>query len=157
MATRALILLVLLLGTPARGADVVPWQDAGKHVGEQATVEGVVAAVHCSPLACSLAFEPTFTRFTAIIQAAKFDIFPPDQLEPRYRGTTGVLRHICHYTSNLIRSRIEPPKHILSNHLVVLTFGDLEKFASHGFCKHHRIGIFQAASAIASKNLEREN
>jgi hypothetical protein len=86
LATRALILLTLLLGAPARGADVVPWQDAGKHVGEQATVEGIVAAVHCSPLACSLAFEPTFTRFTAIIQAARFDAFPPDQLEARYRG-----------------------------------------------------------------------
>jgi hypothetical protein len=77
---------MLLLGARAQGADVVGWQDAGKHVGEQATVEGVVAAVHCSPLACSLAFEPTFTRFTAIIQAPKFDLFPPDQLEARYRG-----------------------------------------------------------------------
>jgi len=77
---------MLLLAAPARGADVLGWQDAGKHVGEQATVDGVVAAVHCSPLACSLAFEPTFTRFTAIIQAAKFDVFPPDQLEARYRG-----------------------------------------------------------------------
>jgi len=77
---------MLLLAAPARGADVLGWQDAGKHVGEQATVDGVVAAVHCSPLACSLAFEPTFTRFTAIIQAAKFDLFPPDQLEGRYRG-----------------------------------------------------------------------
>jgi hypothetical protein len=86
LATSALILLTLLLAAPARGADVIPWQDAGKHVGEQAGVEGVVAAVHCSPLACSLAFEPTFTRFTAIIQAAKFDVFPPDQLEGRYRG-----------------------------------------------------------------------
>jgi len=86
LATRALILLLLLLVAPARGADVLGWQDAGKHVGEQATVEGVVAAVHCSPLACSLAFEPTFTRFTAIIQAANFDAFPPDQLETRYRG-----------------------------------------------------------------------
>jgi len=77
---------MLLLAAPARGTDVLGWQDAGKHVGEQATVDGVVAAVHCSPLACSLAFEPTFTRFTAIIQAAKFDLFPPDQLEGRYRG-----------------------------------------------------------------------
>ena len=86
MATRALILLTLLLAAPVRGADVLGWQDAAKHVGEQASVEGVVAAVHCSPLACSLAFEPTFTRFTAIIQAARFDTFPPDQLAARYQG-----------------------------------------------------------------------
>ena len=77
---------MLLLAGPARGADVLGWQDAGKHVGEQASVEGVVAAVHCSPLACSLAFEPSFTRFTAIIQAARFDTFPPDQLAARYQG-----------------------------------------------------------------------
>jgi len=86
LATRALILLTLLLTAPARGVDVLGWQDAAKHVGEQASVEGVVAGVHCSPLACSLAFEPTFTRFTAIIQAARFDTFPPDQLAARYQG-----------------------------------------------------------------------
>ena len=51
MATRALIFLTLLLAAPARGADVLGWQDAGKHVGDQATIEGVIAAVHCSPLA----------------------------------------------------------------------------------------------------------
>jgi hypothetical protein len=82
---RALLLLLLLPAT-ARGADVLGWQDAAKHVGEQATVEGVVAAVHCSPLACSIAFEPTFTRFTAIIQAERFDVFPPAELEARYKG-----------------------------------------------------------------------
>ena len=80
------LLLLLLLPATARSADVLGWQDAAKHVGEQATVEGVIAAVHCSPLACSLAFEPTFTRFTAIVQAERFDVFPPADLEPRYKG-----------------------------------------------------------------------
>jgi hypothetical protein len=83
---RRAVLFLLLLPAAARGADVLAWQDAAKHVGEQATVEGVVAAVHCSPLACSLAFEPTFTRFTAIVQAERFDVFPPSELEPRYKG-----------------------------------------------------------------------
>lgn len=83
---RRTLLLLLLLPHAARGADVLPWQAAAKHVGEEATVEGTVAAVHCSPLACSLAFEPTFTRFTATIQAQSFDAFPPAELEARYKG-----------------------------------------------------------------------
>jgi hypothetical protein len=83
---RRALLLLLLLPATARGADVLGWQEAAKHVGEQATVEGVVAAIHCSPLACSLAFEPTFTRFTAIVQAERFDVFPPSELEARYKG-----------------------------------------------------------------------
>jgi len=83
---RRTLLLLLLLPATARSADVLGWQDAVKHVGEQATVEGVIAAVHCSPLACSLAFEPTFTRFTVIVQAERFDVFPPAELEPRYKG-----------------------------------------------------------------------
>jgi hypothetical protein len=78
--------LLVLLSPPARGAEPIPWPEAGKHVGEQATVEGVVSAVHCSPLACSIAFEPTFTRFTAIIQAERFDFFPAGDLEERYKG-----------------------------------------------------------------------
>ena len=80
------LLLLLLLPSVARSADVLTWQAAAKHVGEEATVEGTVAAVHCSPLACSLAFEPTFTRFTATVQAQQFDVFPPAELEARYKG-----------------------------------------------------------------------
>lgn len=83
---RHTLLFLLLLPATARAADVLGWQDTPKHVGEQATVEGVVAAIHCSPLACSLAFEPTFTRFTATIQAQSFDTFPPAELETRYKG-----------------------------------------------------------------------
>jgi len=82
---RRALLLLLLLPATARGADVIGWQDAPKHVGETATVEGTIAAVHCSPLACSLAFDPTF-RVTAIIQAERFDVFPPSELEGRYKG-----------------------------------------------------------------------
>jgi hypothetical protein len=83
---RRTLLLLLLLPSAARGADVLPWQAAARHVGEEATVEGTVAAVHCSPLACSLAFEPTFARFTVTIQAQSFDAFPPAELEARYKG-----------------------------------------------------------------------
>ena len=86
MIRRTLLLLFLLLPPTVHGAEVLTWQAAAKRVGEEATVEGTVAAVHCSPLACSLAFEPTFTRFTLTIQAQNFSVFPPGELEARYKG-----------------------------------------------------------------------
>jgi hypothetical protein len=50
------------------------------------TVEGRVVDVHCSPLSCLLAFEPSFNRFTAVVQAERFDAMPPDQIEQRFKG-----------------------------------------------------------------------
>jgi hypothetical protein len=64
----------------------ITWEEAGKHVGEEVIVEGRVLGVHCSPLSCLLAFEPTFNGFTAVVQAANFKEFPPAQLEQRYSG-----------------------------------------------------------------------
>jgi uncharacterized coiled-coil protein SlyX len=84
----AAILLLLAAARPA-AADterLVAWDDADKHIGEEATVEGRVVGVHCSPLSCLLAFEPTFNRFTAVVQARSFDTFPPAELERRYSG-----------------------------------------------------------------------
>jgi hypothetical protein len=83
----ALALVVLLAATPVAAADEpISWEDAGKHVGEEATVEGRVVGVHCSPLSCLLAFEPTFNGFTAVVQAESFDVLPPDDLERRWSG-----------------------------------------------------------------------
>jgi hypothetical protein len=79
--------LTLSLALPAWAADpVVPWDAAEQHVGEEAVVEGRVMGVHCSPLSCLLAFDPTFNRFTAVIQAKDFKTFPPDQLDAQYSG-----------------------------------------------------------------------
>ena len=80
--------LALVVALPALGAaeTTIAWEEADKHVGEEATVEGVVVGVHCSPLSCLLAFEPTFNRFTAVVQARSFDALPPAELERRYRG-----------------------------------------------------------------------
>jgi hypothetical protein len=84
---RIALLLVALAAAPAAGADEpIPWDEADKHVGEEATIEGTVVDVHCSPLSCLLAFEPSFNRFTAVVQAERFDTFPPAELERRYRG-----------------------------------------------------------------------
>jgi hypothetical protein len=86
----AIALLVLVAALPAAAADepsaAIPWDAAEQHVGEEAIVEGRVLGVHCSPTSCLLAFEPSFNRFTAVVQARSFDTFPPDDLDHRYGG-----------------------------------------------------------------------
>jgi uncharacterized coiled-coil protein SlyX len=78
--------LLFLVALPAFADDTISWEEADKHVGEQVTVEGRVVDVHCSPLSCLLAFEPSFNRFTAVVQAERFDAMPPDQIEQRFKG-----------------------------------------------------------------------
>lgn len=82
------LVLVLALALPARAEEPAPitWEQAREHVGESVVVEGRVLGVHCSPTSCLLAFEPTFNGFTAVVQAAHFDVFPPDELRGRYEG-----------------------------------------------------------------------
>ena len=63
-------MLALVVALPALAADEpISWEEADKHVGEEATVDGRVVDVHCSQLSCLLAFEPSFNRFTAVVQA----------------------------------------------------------------------------------------
>jgi uncharacterized protein with PIN domain len=94
--TRALVLVLLAAATRAAAATtVIGWEEADKFVGQEVTVEGRVLGVHCSPTSCLLAFEPTFNRFTAVVQARSFAVFPPDELErftpaARVRGTVEV-------------------------------------------------------------------
>lgn len=84
------IAIMLCLTSGALDAQDEPfainWDEAEHHVGQQVVVKGRVLGVHCSPTSCLLAFEPTFNRFTAVIQAEHFDIFPPDRLEDRFSG-----------------------------------------------------------------------
>src|SRR5262249_60253430 len=83
----AALALVLAVAPPARAADTtIPWDQAEQHVGETVTVEGRVLGIHCSQLSCLLAFDPTFNRFTGLIQAEHFNRFPPDQLDALYSG-----------------------------------------------------------------------
>ena len=83
--------LVVLVGfaSVTRAADpppTIPWDQAEQHVGEEVVVAGRVMGVHCSELSCLLAFDPTFNRFTAVIQASSFTTFPPDSLNERFSG-----------------------------------------------------------------------
>ena len=76
------MLVLLAAATRAAAATtVIGWEEADKFVGQEVTVEGRVLGVHCSPTSCLLAFEPTFNRFTAVVQARSFAVFPPDELE----------------------------------------------------------------------------
>jgi len=64
----------------------IKWDQAERHVGEEVTVDGRVLGVHCSPTACLLGFDPTFNRFTVVIQASTFTVFPPNDLDRLYSG-----------------------------------------------------------------------
>lgn len=78
---------MLLLARAVVAADgVVQWNDAEQHVGEATTVEGRVLGIHCSPTSCLLAFDPTFNRFTAVVQAKDFKTLPPETLNANYVG-----------------------------------------------------------------------
>ena len=78
----------LLAARAAITADdgAIKWSDAEKHVGENATVEGRVLGIHCSPTSCLLAFDPTFNRFTAVVQAKDFKSLSPEMLNAQYVG-----------------------------------------------------------------------
>jgi len=84
----ALLSLALAAALPAAAASrpVINWDEAEQHVGEEVAIEGRVMGVHCSPISCLLAFEPTFNRFTAVVQARSFDTFPPADLDRLYSG-----------------------------------------------------------------------
>jgi hypothetical protein len=93
-----LVLALSLTAAPAAADEPIAWDEAAKHVGERKTVEGRVVDVHCSPLACLLAFEPSFNGFTAVIQAARFERFPPERVQREYPGqrvrVTGTIKTI---------------------------------------------------------------
>ena len=56
---------------------VISWQEAAKHYGEYATVEGTIVATHNSGKICYLNFHPDYQRyFTAVIFASTFSRFP---------------------------------------------------------------------------------
>src|SRR6266436_2788991 len=64
----------------------IPWNEAEGHVGQTVTVDGRVLGIHCSPTSCLLAFDPTFNRFTAVVQAKDFKTLAPETLNANYVG-----------------------------------------------------------------------
>src|SRR5690242_11425333 len=83
---RWVLAMAIVLARTAGAVDAISWNDAEKHVGEEVVVEGRVLGVHCSPTSCLLAFDPTFNRFTVIVQASSFKTFPPASLDATFSG-----------------------------------------------------------------------
>ncbi len=84
----ALVLVVCLARVWFGGGrtHIIPWQDAAKHYGEYATVEGTIVAAYNSKKVCFLNFHPDHKRyFTAVIFARDFSRFP-DNPENYYQG-----------------------------------------------------------------------
>jgi hypothetical protein len=79
---------MLVMASVSAGADdqPIPWNEAEAHVGKPTVVEGRVLGIHCSPTSCLLAFDPTFNRFTAVVQAKDFKTLPPAKLDAEYVG-----------------------------------------------------------------------
>jgi DNA/RNA endonuclease YhcR with UshA esterase domain len=71
---------------PKDPIQVISWQDAAKHYGENITVEGTIVVTHNSGKACFLNFHPNYKRyFTAVIFASAFPRFPANP-ENYYSG-----------------------------------------------------------------------
>jgi len=67
-------------------AQVISWQDAAKHYGEYAIIEGRIVVTYNSGKACFLNFHPDYKRyFTAVIFASAFPCFP-ESPESYYYG-----------------------------------------------------------------------
>lgn len=86
MRGTAIICSSLIAWTAAAADAPIAWSEAENHVGKRATVEGRVLGIHCSPTSCLLAFDPTFNRFTAVVQAKDFKTLSPDKLDADYVG-----------------------------------------------------------------------
>lgn len=83
---------------PSGTIQVISWQDAGKHYGEYATVEGTIVATHNSGKACFLNFHPDYKRyFTAVIFASAFSRFPANPENYYYGKKVRVSGNIKEY------------------------------------------------------------
>ena len=80
------LFLCFIVSTVAVAQFVIPWNEADKHYGEYAIVEGTIVATYNSGKACFLNFHPDYKRyFSAVIFKADFPQFPPDP-EDYYYG-----------------------------------------------------------------------
>jgi hypothetical protein len=85
---RSLPALAVLLAVAAHAEPpVISWEETPKYVGKEVVVEGIVLGLHCAPLSCLLAFDPTFKKFTAVVPGSRFNVFPSaDELEREFVG-----------------------------------------------------------------------
>ena len=77
---------------------VISWQDADKHYGEYAAVEGKIVATLNSGKACFLNFHPNYKKyFTAVIFASAFSLFPANPENFYYGKKVRVSGYIKEY------------------------------------------------------------
>ena len=79
-AVAVILILVRVLFWPVRtsSADVISWQDAGRHIDQYCIVEGRIVGTYNSGKACFLNFHPEYeTHFSAVIFAGRYAYFPP--------------------------------------------------------------------------------
>jgi len=81
-----LIAVLLLLAWPAWALQTIRWDQAEQYDGKEVTVEGYVMGVVCGQRRCTLAFDPMFRRFAAVVKANRFNVFPPSDLKRAYTG-----------------------------------------------------------------------
>jgi hypothetical protein len=91
-ALGAIVLLAALLAPRPAIAQIIAPEDAGRHVGEDVIVEGDVATVICSPLACLVSFAADYSGLAASIPGDVVSRFPPPKetyanRRVRVRGT----------------------------------------------------------------------
>lgn len=83
---------------PTDTVQVISWQDAAKHYGKYATVEGTIVATHNSGKACFLNFHPDYKRyFTAVIFASAFSSFPANPENYYYGKKVRISGYIKEY------------------------------------------------------------
>lgn len=70
-----MLLALALAAAPARAQVITP-EEAGRHVGESVTVEGIVETVICSPLACLVSFTADYSGLAASIPGDVVSRFP---------------------------------------------------------------------------------
>ncbi|TMA65280.1 MAG: hypothetical protein E6J69_13315 [Deltaproteobacteria bacterium] len=111
MRAALLGLLGLVTSTTLAGAaapPVVPWQEAGRHVGEVVTVEGMVAAAHGTGDTCVLEFAPDDPHaLRVILLLPMFSSLPPKPerlyAEKRVRAS-GLVRRFAGRLEMVLRS-----------------------------------------------------
>lgn len=76
MVCCASLLLAFALAATSARAQIVSPEEAGRHVGESVTVEGMVETVICSPLACLVSFTADYSGLAASIPGDVVSRFP---------------------------------------------------------------------------------
>jgi hypothetical protein len=105
----SLTAILVVLALPAWAAvPTIRWDQAESYDGKQVVVEGHVMAVACGTRRCTLAFDPTSKRFSVVVKANRFNVFPPADLKRVYTGrlvrATGTVRVVAGRPEMAVRS-----------------------------------------------------